>query len=86
LFRVKLDTYGILRSFYGVIVGGACGTYGGTGKVNRGFWWRDLRARGNLEDLGIDGSIILKWIFKKFTWESWTGLIWLRLGAGGGRL
>ena len=57
-----------------------------TEEVSRGLWWIDLRARDNLKDLGIDGSIILQWIFKKLTWESWTGLIWLRLGVGGGRL
>jgi hypothetical protein len=27
--------------------------------------------------------IILKWIFKKWD-EAWTGLIWLRVGTGGG--
>ena len=26
---------------------------------NRGFWWRNPRKRVHLEDLGIDGSIIL---------------------------
>jgi len=28
------------------------------------FQWGDLRAREHLEGLGIDGRIILKWIFK----------------------
>jgi hypothetical protein len=30
--------------------------------------------------------IILKWIFKKWNRGIWIGLIWLRIGTGGGRL
>jgi len=28
--------------------------------------WRDPRERDHLEHIGVDGTIILKWIFKKW--------------------
>jgi len=30
-----------------------------------GVWWGNMRERDILEDLGLDGEIILKWAFKK---------------------
>jgi len=33
--------------------------------VYTGFWWRNLRERDHLEDLGVDGRIILHFALKK---------------------
>jgi hypothetical protein len=46
----------------------------------------NVRERNHLEDLGIDERIILRWIFREWVGGAWTGLIWLRIGIGGGHL
>jgi hypothetical protein len=37
----------------------------GEGRVISGLWWGNLRERDYMEDPGVDGRIILIWIFKK---------------------
>jgi len=45
-----------------------------------------LNERGHLEDIRLDGRIILKYILKKCCGMAWTGFIWPRTGASGGIL
>ena len=49
---------------------------------HKGFWWENQGLGGHLEDPGVDGRIILKWIFEKQD-GAWTGSIWLRIETGG---
>jgi hypothetical protein len=62
-------------------MGGVSSTVGGRGEIYTRFWWENLR-----ETPGIDGRMLLRWIYRKWDWEAWTGLIWLRIGTGGGLL
>jgi hypothetical protein len=58
----------------------------GESRMYKGFWWGNLRERDHLEDAGVDGRIILSWVFKKWDVGTWTGSIWLGIGKGGGNL
>jgi hypothetical protein len=51
-----------------------------------GFWWGILEERDHLGDPGVDGSTILKWIFRKWDAGMWTESSWLRIGTNGGHL
>jgi hypothetical protein len=63
-------------------VGRACSTWGRV-EVHTGFQWGNLREGDHIEDLGIDGRVILKWILEKWDGGTWTRSILLRVGTGG---
>jgi hypothetical protein len=64
---------------------GACSAHGGE-EASTGFWWENLRVRDHLGDPGLDGRIILRWIFRKWDVGVWTGSSWLRIGTSAGYL
>jgi len=46
-------------------MGGACSMYGGIGEAYSRFWWGNPKEGVHVGDPGIDGRIILRWIFRK---------------------
>jgi hypothetical protein len=43
-----------------------------------------IEKKNHSADPGIDGSIILRWNFRKGDVRAWTGLMWFRIGTDGG--
>jgi len=39
--------------------------------VHTGFWWGNLNERDHFEEAGVDGKIILEWIFREL--DGWHG-------------
>jgi len=50
------------------------------------YVWGNRREGDHGGDLGVDGWIIVRWIFRKWDVGIWTGLGWPRIETGGGRL
>ena len=57
-------------------VGRECNTCGGEERCRRGFGGENLRERDHLGETGVDGRIILRWIFRK--WDV-GGMDWIEL-------
>jgi hypothetical protein len=53
--------------------------------VYRVLVWNPER-KDHFEDPGLEGMIILRWIFRKWDVWVWTGSSYLRIGTGGGLL
>ena len=52
----------------------------GRREVYTGVWWGNLREGDHLEEPGVDGRIILRWMLRKWDVGAWTVSIWLRIG------
>jgi hypothetical protein len=68
-----------------VIKSRRCSSHGGGRGVYRVLVGKPDGKRP-LEDPGLDGKIILRWIFRKWDVGVWTGLCLLRIETGGGHL
>jgi hypothetical protein len=66
-------------------IGEACSAYG-EGEAYTEFWWGNPKERDNLGDSGVDGSIILRWVFRKWDVGVCNASSWLRIGTGRGHL
>jgi hypothetical protein len=52
------------RNFRAKLIGLSCSTHGGDENVYK-IWMENLKERDHLDDLGVDGKIILEWILGK---------------------
>ena len=66
-------------------IGRTCGIHGGQDRCVQGFVGSS-EGESHLEGIELDGRIILEWIFSEWAVGALTGLIWLRIGTGGGHL
>jgi len=58
---------------------GACSRHGGEERLYRVLGGGgNLRERDHLGDPGVDGRVMLRWIFRKCDMELWTGSSWFR--------
>jgi hypothetical protein len=55
----------------------------GRGEAYTALWWGNLKERDHFGDPGVDGRIIIGWIFRKWDVGLWSGSSWLWIGTGG---
>jgi hypothetical protein len=65
---------------------GACSVYRERERCAQGVCWGNLRERDHWGDPGVDGMIILRWIFRNLEGVVGTGWSCFRIGTGCGHL
>jgi len=61
-------------------MGRVCSTYG----MRYGykiFVEKNLKGKDLLDDLDVDGNIILEWVLGKWSGKLWIGFMWFRIGT-----
>jgi hypothetical protein len=58
----------------------------GRGESYTGFWLENPGERDHLGEPGVDGRIILKWIFRNLDVGEWTGSSLFGIGTGVGHV
>jgi len=56
----------------------------GAGEVHTGFWWRNPREKDIFEEVGVNGRVILKRVFKNGIEMAWNMFFWLSIVKIGG--
>jgi hypothetical protein len=56
------------------------------GEAYTGFWLGNVGETDYMEVPGLDGRIIIGWMFWKWDVWVWNGSSWLRIGTVGGQL
>jgi len=67
-------------------MGRPCSAYGREETFYTGFWWGNLKEKVHLGDAGVDGTIVMRWIFRKWDVGVRTGSSWLGIGTDGGHV
>ena len=61
-------------------MGGAEQTY--RGELHTEFLWRNRNERNHVQDLRVNGKVVLQWIFRKFNGVARTGFVLIERGKG----
>jgi hypothetical protein len=57
-------------------IGGACSTYRREKRCIQGFDGENLKERAHLEDIGVDGTRVLRWVLKELDGGEWLSMGW----------